>query len=236
MVPLAVTEDAVADACCGDLVTIKYDASPNGFSQGNAGPVRIDGPGSGSCDNSNLYCAGIMFGSDNTICVYGADDTYCEGDTVVDTQPGNLQGATRTAIQYRLDSTDAECDEFDEVFIDDPLNADPDISRLTQDCNPLISRSYSSLQVILLPVVCVVLDDGTCEGNFNSCTGTCEVRIVEFALFFLEGFGGTGNANSACTGNDCEIVGVWVSVNQNVGLLAGTFDPDSANHFVRLVK
>ena len=234
MVPIGVTLDSFTGECCGDPVIIKYDAG--NFSQGNAGPVRIDGPGSGNCRSSDSYCTGVMFGSESTICAYGTDTTYCDGPTSVDTQPGNLINGTREAIEYRLDNTDDLCDEFDEVFFDDPFTSGSDTYRLTQDCNPFISSSYSSLQVILVPVVCVVLDDGTCEGNFNSCTGSCEVRIVEFALFFLQGFGGTGNANTACTGNDCEIMGTWVRVNQNVGLLAGTFDPDSANHFVRLVK
>ena len=233
MIPLAVTEDAVSGACCGDLVTIKYDSSQGGLSQGNAGPVRIDGNGTGSCNHSDLYCAGVKYGSDSTICVYGSDDTYCEGDTVLDTQTGVLHGATKLAIQYRLDETDAECDEFDEVFIDDPLNPDPDVSRLTQDCNPYISSSFSSLRVIVVPVICTVLPGGGCEGNFNSCTGSCDVRIVDFALFFLEGFAGGSSCNTA---NNCEIVGRFVHVNQNLGLLTGTFDPTAFNQFVRLVK
>ena len=57
-----------------------------------------------------------------------------------------------------------------------------------------------------------------------------EYSSMPFALFFLERVGDDG-----CTGNDCEIVGRFVTVNQNVGLLAGTFDEDSYNRFVRLV-
>ena len=57
-----------------------------------------------------------------------------------------------------------------------------------------------------------------------------EYSSMTFALFFLEGYGGGG-----CTGNDCEIVGRFVKVNQNVGLLAGTYDEQSYNKFVRLV-
>jgi Flp pilus assembly protein TadG len=229
MVPIGVALDAFEGECCGDPVVIKYDARE--LSQGNAGPVRIDGPGNGNCRSSDNYCSGVMSGSESTICAYGTDPTYCDGPTEVDTQPGDLIAGTRRAIEYRLDNTDPLCNEFDEVFFDDPFTSGSDTYRLTQDCNPYISSSLSSLQVILVPVVCAVLDDGTCEGNFSSCTGTCEMRIVEFALFFLEGFSGTG-----CTGNDCEIMGTWVRVNQNVGFLAGTFDPDATNHFVRLVK
>ena len=63
------------------------------------------------------------------------------------------------------------------------------------------------------------------------CNGSCEVTIVEFALFYLEGFG-----NGCGQGNECEVVGTFVRVNQNIGLLAGTFDADSFNNFVRLVQ
>ena len=56
------------------------------------------------------------------------------------------------------------------------------------------------------------------------------VTVPVFALFFLERIGDDG-----CTGNDCAVVGRFVTVNQNIGLLAGTFDDDSYNRFVRLV-
>lgn len=244
MVPIAVTEDALG-ACGANQCTIKYDAV--NLEQGNSGPVRIDGPGNGNCNSSDNYCSGVINGSETTICAFGADTTWCNGDTEVDTQPGNLVGGTRKAITCRVTDlgdpgrdestcdgvyTDDECHEFDDVFYDDPLDNDPDVYRMTQDCNPFIGGLYASSQPIIVPVICVVLSDGTCEGNFDSCTGTCEVRIVEFALFFLEGFANPGS----CTGNDCEVVGRFVDVNQNIGLLAGTFDPTAFNQFVRLVE
>ncbi len=247
MVPLAVTEDAVAGACCGDLVTIKYDASPNGFSQGNAGPVMIDGPGVGNCTTTQNFCMGVINGSESTVCAYETDGTYCEGDTVVQTQTGNLQGATKDAITCLITDlgdpdrkesvcngvyTGEPCNEFGEVLYDDPLSDDPDVLRITSECNTFLPGVTGSAQLIVVPVICTELPDGSCEGNFDSCTGSCDVRIVEFALFFLEGFG-SGNCN---TGNDCEIVGRFVKVNQNVGLLAGIFNPQALNQFVRLVQ
>ena len=216
-IPLAPTTAALSGVTLGEPVVLKYDASD--ISQGNTGPIRIDGPGAGNCSSSARYCTGLMYGSENIVCAEGADDSYCTGPTQVDTQPGNLIGSTRTAITYRLDNTDAACDEFTEVFEDDPTTADPGVYRIVQECNPYLEGGYSSLRVVIVPVI------------DELCNGSCTVTIVNFALFFLEGFG-----NGGCTGNDCEIIGRFVSVNQNVGLLAGTFDPNSFNSFVRLVE
>ena len=73
--PLSVTEAALAGATLGEEVVLKYDA--NNIEQGNTGPIRIDGPGSGSCNSGNdKYCSALMFGSNNVICAQGADTTY----------------------------------------------------------------------------------------------------------------------------------------------------------------
>ncbi len=216
-IPLAVTDEALNGVGLGDEVTLKYDS--NDILNGNTGPVRIDGGGSGNCSSSDNYCRGVRYGSQGVICADGADPTYCTGPTVIDTQPGNLIGGTRTAIQYRIDNTDALCDEFNEVFEDDPASSDPGTYRIVPDCNPFLASSYSSLRVLIVPVI------------DELCNGSCSVTVVNFALFFLERIGSGG-----CTGNDCEVVGRFVRVNQNVGLLAGTYDPNALNSFVRLVE
>ena len=82
-----------------------------------------------------------------------------------------------------------------------------------------MNSAYDSGRILIIPVI------------EELCNGSCEVTIVTFALLFLERIGDDG-----CTGNDCEIVGRFVTVNQNVGLLAGTYDEDSSNKFVRLVS
>jgi Flp pilus assembly protein TadG len=237
VVPLSVTEDALAGAVLGDLVTLKYDA--NNISAGNTSPIRIDGPGSGNCDSSDRYCDGVMFGSDNVVCAEGIDPSYCSGPSIVDTQTGNVVGGTREAIQWRLDTTDTHCDEFTEVFEDDPTTNQQGTYRLTNVCNPYLAGSYTSNRVVIVPVI------------EELCNGSCEVTIVDFALFFLEEFGtgdtgnGNGNGNNddngngnpnGCTGTDCEVVGRFIRVGQNVGLLAGTYNPDALNQFVRLVE
>ena len=217
VIPLAITEAALVGVTVNDPVTLKYDAT--NIEDGNTGPIIIDGPGTGSCSQSNLYCEGVKNGSDSVICAEGTDTTYCDGPTMTDTQPGNITGPTHAAIQYRLDNTDVQCDEFDEVFEDDPTTSEPDVFRIVSECNPYLEGGYDSLRVLIIPVIA------------DLCSGSCEVTITGFALFFLEGFGSGG-----CIGIDCEIVGRFVRVNQNVGLLAGTFDPDAFNHFVRLVQ
>jgi hypothetical protein len=166
----------------------------------------------------------VKYGSQDVVCAAGADPTYCDGPTVVDTQPGNVVGGTRNAILYRINNTDSHCNEFGEVFTDDDGTGAPDedgdgIYRIVDECNPFLAGSYPSLRVVIVPVIDQV------------CNGSCEVTIVNFALFFIERIGTGG-----CTANDCEVVGRYVRVNQNIGLLGGTFDPESLNSFVRLVE
>lgn len=221
LAPLSVTEEALANATFGQEIVLKYDA--NNIEQGNTSPLQIDGPGSGNCGNlTNKYCNALQYGSESVVCADGVDPTYCDGPSVVTTEPGNKVGATRTAINNRLDSTDAACSNFEGVngvFEDDPTTSETGVYRIKQECNPFLGSSYESHRVLIIPVI------------DELCNGSCEVTIVAFALFFLERIGDGG-----CTGNDCEIVGRFVTVNQNVGLLAGTFDSQSHNTFVRLVS
>ncbi len=227
VVPVCVTVDTLNGVSLGDEVTLKYDA--NLIENGNTGPCRIDGPGNGNCQTSGGYCDGLKYGSDGAVCAESANSDFCSGPSVVDTQPGNVVSGTRNAIQYRLDNTDIQCDEFDEVFTDDDGSGAPDqdgdgIYRLTTECNPFTEGGYESLRVLIVPVI-----DELCPTQGG---GSCEVTIIDFALFFLDGFA----TPNSCTGNKCEIVGRFVRVNQNIGLLAGTYDPNAANSFVRLVE
>lgn len=218
--PLSVTEEALEDATFGQEVVLKYDA--NDIKQGNTAPLQIDGPGSGNCGGqTEKYCSALQYGSESVVCADGVDPTYCNGPSVANTEPGNKVGPTRTAINERLDSTDAACSDFEGaygVFEDDPTTSEIGVYRIRQDCNPFLDSSNESHRVLIIPVI------------DELCNGSCEVTVVAFALFFLERIGDGG-----CTGNDCEIVGRFVTVNQNIGLLAGTFDSQSSNTFVRLV-
>jgi len=217
IVPLSITKEALADVDYGDEVVLKYDA--NQILTGNTGPLRVDGPGSGNCASSDKYCSGVKYGSENVVCADGVDQTYCDGPSAVDTEPGNKVGATRTAINYRLDNTSTECNDFTDVFEDDPTSSDPDLYSITQECNPFLASSTSSLRVVIIPVI------------NQLCNGSCQVTITGFVLAYLERIGSGG-----CTGNDCEVVARFARVDQNVGLLAGTFNPNSSNQFVRLAE
>ncbi len=217
---LSATEAALAEATLGEVVVLKYDA--NDILQGNTSPIRVDGPGSGNCSSGDNYCSALAYGSTSTVCAEGADTTYCDGSYLVDTEPGNKIGATKTAIDWRLEHTATACSEFEGTngaFEDDPNTSEQGVYRIKPECNPFVNGEYDSGRILIIPVI------------NNLCSGSCQVTIVTFALFFLEGYGGAG-----CTGNDCEIVGRFVKVNQNVGLLAGTYDADSYNKFVRLVN
>jgi hypothetical protein len=218
IVPLSITEEELAELGYGDLGILKYDAQ--NIEQGNTSPIRIDDPGSGNCTTTDNYCRGVKEGSQNVVCASGADATYCDGPTTAQTETGNKVGPTRTAINHRLEGTDVHCDEFEEVFEDDPTTSDADMYHLVNECNPFLSGGYPSYRVLIIPVI-------------NSlCNGSCTVTIVDFALFFLEGY---ARPNS-CTGNTCEVMGRFVRVEQNVGLLAGTFNPEASLIFVRLVQ
>ncbi len=217
VVPLAVTEAALVGVTVNDQVVLRYDS--NDITNGNTGPIVIDNTGTGNCQDSASYCDGLKEGSESVVCAVGEDPTYCDGPSTVNTFPGNVVGGTREAITYRLDNTSAQCDEFYEVFEDDPLTAEADIFRIVNECNPYLEGGYDSMRVLIIPII------------DELCTGSCPVTITGFALFFLEGFG-----NGQCTGSDCEIIGRFVQVNQNVGLLAGTFDPNAFDHSTRLVE
>ena len=219
--PLSVTEAVLNGATLGDEVVLKYDS--NDISQGNTSPIRVDGPGSGACNQQgDKYCAGLKSGSESVVCAAGADPTYCTASSVVDTEPGNKVGGTSDAINWRIDNTDVQCSEFEGgngVFEDDPDTSEFGVYRIKPDCNPFVNSQYESHRVMIIPVI------------EELCNGSCEVTIVNFALFFLERIGDDG-----CTGNDCEVVGRFVTVNQNVGLLAGTYNEEAYNQFVRLVS
>ena len=206
LMPWSVLEEAKDLANPGDPVVLKYDS--NNVLSGNFGALRIDGNG------ANVYRNTIKFGSENGLCADGVPD--CDDPSIVQTEPGNMTGATRQATDYRINNTSLACDTWTEVVIQ---NADGTHS-IRPECNPFTAGgNEDSLRIIIIPVI------------DSLCNGACYVTVVEFALFYLDGYGDGG-----CSGSDCEITGRFIKSNTNYGALMGVYDPDTFAHFVRLVN
>ena len=190
--PWAVLESALVS----NPVVLKYDA--NNGSNGNFGALRIDGQGASTYEDT------IINGSGNSL----------SAGSQPDTEPGNMVGGTRDGVQWLIDNTHWECDEFDEVF---PLNlVVGGIYHFSNRCNPY-GGATDSYRPIITPVI----------NSFQQ--GSHPVDVITFAIFFIEGLG-------SCTGNHCEVTGRYVQANVDVGALIGALDPDGSIRFVRLVE
>ena len=140
----------------------------NNLSNGNFGPIRIDGPGGA------IHQESIMTGSETSVC--GLSQPSCT-DATVSTQTGNLIGPTSAGFEYVFANTSSDCDEFDEVLIP----TDGDAYRIRGTCNPW-SEDTSSLRLVLVPVI------------DSFCNGSCDVTILYFTAMFLNELGScTGN-------------------------------------------
>jgi hypothetical protein len=209
LTPWAITEASYNAASSGALVTLKYDAS--GVVNGNFGAIRIDGNGSA------VYEATIKDGSKSVACSQptsgcGETSPVCN-DYVCPSETGNKVGATRAGVDYAISTTDSHCDTFAEVFTG-PVSGKYE---LVNQCNRWLDGSYTSRRVIVVPII------------KNLCNGSCDLTILSFALFWLEGY----DANK-CTGNTCEIKGRFVNADANINALTGVYNPNSSLTFVRL--
>lgn len=202
ILPLGVPEDAID---YDGPTVLKYDS--NNPSNGNFGPLRIDGNGSA------VYEQSLKYGSESAVCA--ASQPACDYP-FVNTQTGNVIGGTRDGFNYRFDNTSSECDELSEILIP---TEEEGVNRINGRCNPFDENS-ESLRLVLVPVI-----DGFCNGN-------CLVQIQYFALMFLEEMG-PGN----CTGHSCEVTGTFVKaiVDPYNDALIGDYDPTSGVNFVRLI-
>ncbi len=211
LMPWSVLQSVQQAATPGQSVVIKYDA--RNPTTGNFGAIALDGTG------ASTYLTTIQNGSTSVVCALGVPNCttvspQCSGSTCP-TEPGNIIGPTRNGVDYRIANTDPSCSSFDQTF-QGPVNGK---YQLNSQCNPWVAGSKPSLRVILIPVI-------------NSlCNGRCSITILGFAMFYLEGYGPGG-----CTGNNCEISGRFVNADLTIGALAGTYDPSSSIHFVRLTE
>ena len=202
LLPLGVPEDAID---YDGPTVLKYDA--NNSSNGNFGPLRIDGNGSSVYENS------LTYGTESALCA--VSQAACEYP-FVNTQTGDVIGGTRDGFNYRFDNTSSDCDEFDVVLLP---TGDGETYRINGPCNPFSSGS-ESLRLVLVPVI-----DGF-------CIGSCLVQIQYFAVMFLEEMGPGG-----CTGNQCEVTGTFVKaiLDPYNDAFIGEYDETSGLNFVRLI-
>jgi hypothetical protein len=176
VLPFGVLESAINYD--GLPTTIKYDA--NEPTNGNFGPIRIDGGG------SNIHEQTIINGSQSAVCA--SSQPSC-ADPTFDTQTGNLVGATRDGFQYLLDNTSEDCDEFDEVLIPNGDGA----YRVNGSCNPFLG-SPDSLKLVLIPVI-----DSFCNGN-------CEVTVTQYVAMFLNTLENCTGVDCEVTGTFVKLV------------------------------
>ncbi len=206
LLPFTVQQSALNGVPPGVSVVIKYDA--NNPTTGNFGPIRLDGTG------ASVYLTTLENGSQNSLCASVA--TNCPYPSTVQTQTGNMIGPTSNGVDYRINNTSAACNTWSQVVLVNGSGQEG----LNPACNPFGPGGNSaSKQVIVIPVI------------NHLCNGTCTVTVLQFALFFLEGYGPGG-----CTGNSCEIKGRFINSNTDFGALIGVFDPNSFAHFVRLTQ
>lgn len=235
VVPWGVKKTAVDAAPNGGVVTVKYDS--NNVQNGNFGPIRVDGT------DDTAYGYGVQYGTTANMCSVSAakcTTTDCPGPFptgCAETAPecdgpdcrvktGNVIGVTRDAVNYRMTYTSADCDTFEEAF------GTPDATgtyNLSYNCNPWIGPGecpdgptspveLCSRRVMIIPVI----------NDFGSGSSDA-VTVLEFALVWLEGYD-----SDMCKGSDCEIQVRFVKADVTTNALAGTYDPGSLIHFVRL--
>ncbi len=210
VVPWAVLESTRDSVDPGDAVSLKYDSQS--ATNGNFAAIRLDGNG------SSVYRDSLEGGSSSLVCASDAEgcsetSPVCDGSTC-QTETGNLVGSTKAGVDYRINNTDAYCDTFDEVFTE---LSDGEFA-LAPECNPWIAGSYTSLRVIILPVIT------------SLCNGSCDITVTGFSLFWLDGYSG-----GKCIGSSCEIEGRFISADVTMGALIGHYDPNSL-HYTRLVE
>lgn len=205
--PWAVTDEVFQKLDPGDSATLKYSAQ-NIFI-GNFQPIQIDGPG------ANVYEETARDGSTAQVCVVGQEQPGCP--SMLTTETGNVVGPTRQAVQWLLQYTPGSCNSFGEVFTPDAGNPGKYVLQAT--CNPW-STTQPATQLAIVPVI-----DALCNGN-------CDINVLRFAMFFIEGINCTGQGQ----GNTCDVTGKYVEAAVDIEALIGPYDPNGSVNFVRLVK
>jgi len=207
-VPLAVQQTTFAGLSPGAAATLKYDS--HDATKGNS--LALAFPGS---SGANDFRHDIYNGSTQTLCVSGQEYPGCSSTT--STEPGGMTGPTKQGIDDLVRDTSAACDTYAEVFKPDPGNT-ANVS-INASCNPFPPNNVTtSKRIIIIPVI------------DQLCSGRCDVRIVRFALFFVDGIHCNGGQGT------CDVTGYYAKTAFDSGnMTLGKFDGDSGFKFARLV-
>jgi hypothetical protein len=203
ILPFGVLESAVSYN--GNPTTIKYDASNP--SNGNFGPLRIDGNGAAVLEQS------IMYGTQSGVCAQSQPACV---DPTAQTETGNTIGAARDGFDYRFNNTSGACDDFTDVLI----SQGDGTYRINGPCNPFLG-SPESLRLVLVPVI----------DNFPN--GSQPVTLKYFTALFLDDFQTSKCTGNSCevTGKFVKIVADPAN-----DATLGTYDPINGVKLVRLVE
>jgi hypothetical protein len=197
VMPWALRESVRQRAQPGDVVTVKYSAGDG--SQGDYGALAIIKRG------SSQYEQNIKNG------------VTLELFRTYDVETGNMTGATRDGMNYRLSNTSSACDTFDEVF----QQVGTGMWRFrSQACNPWSPTGAGSKRVVLIPVI-----------SDNEDPGRGRVTALGFALVFIEGF-------TCPTGNECDVRVRFIQalMSPDDQMFYGSYDSRSSLKVVRLVQ
>ena len=196
---------AESGAQCDNAIDDDGDGKVNdgcaaGGTSGNYGMLDLGG-GKG-CDS---YRDNIVSGADVTV------------NSLVPTEPGNCVGPTEQGLEDRLHACSAECESFEQVFVEDG-----DGWRFANDiCNPWKDEGQGSTRVVLVPVIS------------DADAGKSEVEVLRFAMVFLTN---DAHDNICKTGNECDVKAIFVNAAVDFGAILGALDPNSDIRFARLVE
>ena len=207
LAPFAVEESVFAGLGQGDSATLKYNATNS--DNGNFLPLALDAPG------ASEYEENVKFGSRQRLCAVGSETGECA--SVAETEPGNVVGKTRQALDWIFANTDTACDSYEEVFSEHEY--DQSRLALVPQCNRFTSPTATSYRLILVPVI------------DELCNGRCDVTIQGFGLFFIESYSCGGNGQ----GNSCDLVGRYARADGNVKGILSAFSEDASVKSVQLI-
>jgi hypothetical protein len=155
-----------------------------------------------------------MHGSDAWICVVGQERPGCP--SVMTTQTGNVVGPTDDGLGFLSTDVPEACNTFDEVFTPVPST---ELYQLEPTCNPW-ATSQPATNIALVPVI------------DSLCNGSCDVTILRFAMFYVEGWTCSGGG----AGGSCEVTGRYVETSVDPSAYIGPLDPLGSVTFVRLIE